>query len=115
MIFQVRIGDFYSYNFVWKIHIISSFNCFFLCFFPENDPRISQYKERIYEETLFLVCDGLFSLVEVCEAVIILSKFYSNDKQKSLEMADKLWAGIVGKAPKELDVVSVPIGLSNFT
>ena len=24
-------------------------------------------------------------------------------------MADKLWSGIVGKAPKELDVVSVPI------
>jgi len=77
--------------------------------FSEKDSRISQYKERIYEETLVLVCDGLFSLVEVCEAVIILSKFYSNDKQKSLEMADKLWAGIVGKAPKELDVVSVPI------
>ena len=77
--------------------------------FAEDVDQIIKYKERIYEETLDLITEGLFSLVQVCQAVIILSKFYSNDKNRSLEMADKLWAGIMDKAPRELNVKSIPI------
>ena len=77
--------------------------------FAEDIDQIIKYKERIYEETLDLITEGLFSLDQVCQAVIILSKFYSNDKNRSLEMADKLWAGIMDKAPQELNVKSIPI------
>jgi hypothetical protein len=71
--------------------------------FAEDQEQVAKYKERMYEETLFLVTEGLFSLVQICEAVIVLSNFYSNDKMRSLEMADKLWAGIIDKAGKELN------------
>lgn len=77
--------------------------------FSEDNEQIVRYKERIYEETLDLITEGLFSLVQVCEAVITLSKFYSNDKERSLQMADNLWSGIMDKAPKELNIKSVPI------
>ena len=77
--------------------------------FAEDIDQIVRYKERIYEETLDLITEGCFSLVQVCKAVIILSKFYSNDKERSLKMADYLWAGIMDKAPKELDLKSIPL------
>ena len=72
--------------------------------FSEEREKISQYKERMYDETLSLISDGVFSLGQICEAVLILSKFYSNDKKRSLEMADRLWTGIMDKAEKELDI-----------
>ena len=66
--------------------------------------------ERMYEETLELISEGLFSLSQICEVVVTLSKFYANDKKRSLEMADRLWTGILAKAHKGLDANSV-IGL----
>jgi len=56
-----------------------------------------KYKERMYEETLALITEGVFSLTQICEAVLILSKFYPNDKKRSLEMTDSLWTGILSK------------------
>ncbi len=71
--------------------------------FPDENGQTLGYKERMYEETLVLVTEGLFNLVEICEAVAILSKFYENDKKRCFEMTDKLWAGILDKAPKQLN------------
>ena len=51
----------------------------------------------MYEETLALITEGVFSLTQICEAVLILSKFYPNDKKRSLEMTDSLWTGILSK------------------
>ena len=48
----------------------------------------------MYEETLALITEGVFSLTQICEAVLILSKFYPNDKKRSLEMTDSLWTGV---------------------
>jgi len=72
--------------------------------FAEEQEKIVQYKERMYEETMTLITDGVFSLTQVCEAVQILSRFYSNDKKRSLELADNLWTGIMDKADKELNL-----------
>ena len=38
--------------------------------------------------------EGVFSVLEVCRAISILSMFYE-DRKKCLETADKLWFGIV--------------------
>ena len=43
---------------------------------------------------MFCVTEGVFSLLEVCRAINILSMFYE-DRKKCLETADKLWFGIV--------------------
>ena len=42
--------------------------------FAEEQEKIVQYKERMYEETMTLITDGVFSLTQVCEAVQILSR-----------------------------------------
>ena len=55
------------------------------------------YKERIAEETLVCIAEGIFNLKQVCEAVVILSDFHS-DKKKSHDLADKLWSGILDRA-----------------
>lgn len=52
------------------------------------------YKDRIIEETLVLIADSVFSLKQVCKAVVILSDFYP-DKKHSHELTDKLWSGIL--------------------
>lgn len=52
------------------------------------------YKERLLEQVLLCVSDGIFSLQQICQAVNILSLFY-DDKKKCLETADKLWFGIM--------------------
>ena len=76
--------------------------------FSEERDQIAKYKERIYEETVLLMTDGLFSIRQICEIVRILSKFYANDKARNQELADSLWIGIVDKAEnsQELDVKS---------
>jgi len=66
-----------------------------------------KYKERMYEETLQLINDGVFSLTQICEAVSILSKFYPNDKKRSLEMTDRLWTGILSKDLELTDTSSI--------
>jgi len=55
---------------------------------------LATYKERLLEELLVCVSEGLFSVIEVSRAVNILSLFYE-DKKKCLETADKLWFGIL--------------------
>jgi len=55
---------------------------------------LATYKDRLLEELLFCVSEGVFSLIEVCQAINTLSMFYE-DRKKSLEAADKLWFGIV--------------------
>lgn len=74
--------------------------------FSEERQQIAQYKERMYEETVMLMTDGLFSITQICEAVVILSRFYANDRARSQELADSLWTGIVDKAEnkEELDI-----------
>jgi len=52
------------------------------------------YKQRLLEQLLLCVSDGVFSLQQICQAVNILSMFY-DDKKKCLETADKLWFGIM--------------------
>jgi len=76
-------------------------------FSDERNDQIIKYKERMCEETLLLITNGLFSLTQVCEAVLILSKFYANDKKRSLEMADRLWTGILNKDLELKDPKSV--------
>ena len=66
-----------------------------------------KYKERMYEETLVLITGGVFSLAQICEAVLILSKFYPNDKKRSIEMTDSLWTGILSKDLELCDPKSV--------
>jgi hypothetical protein len=66
-----------------------------------------KYKERMYEETLVLITGGVFSLTQICEAVLILSKFYPNDKKRSIEMTDSLWTGILSKDLELCDPKSV--------
>jgi len=55
---------------------------------------LAPYKERMLEQLLLCVSEGVFSVVEVCRAISILSLFYE-DRKKCLETADKLWFGIV--------------------
>ncbi len=55
------------------------------------------YKERMCEETLVCVGEGVFTLPQVCEAVVIFSDFFA-DKKKCQECCDKLWSGIVDAA-----------------
>eukprot|EP00088_Acartia_fossae_P006115 TRINITY_DN1279_c0_g1_i4.p1 TRINITY_DN1279_c0_g1~~TRINITY_DN1279_c0_g1_i4.p1 ORF type:complete len:716 (+),score=170.02 TRINITY_DN1279_c0_g1_i4:592-2739(+) len=54
---------------------------------------LATYKERLLEELLLCVTEGIFSVTEVCRAINILSMFYE-DRKKCLEVADKLWCGI---------------------
>ena len=61
----------------------------------------------MYEETLVLITGGVFSLAQICEAVLILSKFYPNDKKRSIEMTDSLWTGILSKDLELCDPKSV--------
>lgn len=70
--------------------------------FPD-DSQTRVYKERMYEETLVLVTEGLFSLVQICDTVSILSRFWPHDKKRCHEMSDKLWAGILDRSSKELN------------
>lgn len=57
----------------------------------------ADYKERMLEELLLCVSEGIFSVAQVCEAINILSLFYE-DRKSCLEVADKLWFGIVDQA-----------------
>ena len=53
-------------------------------------------QEHLLEELLVCVSEGVFSVLEVCRAINILSTFYE-DKKKCQETADKLWFGIFDK------------------
>ena len=72
-----------------------------------NHRFVFKLQERMYEETLQLINDGVFSLTQICEAVSILSKFYPNDKERSLEMTDRLWTGILSKDLELTDTSSI--------
>lgn len=79
-------------------------------FFHEaSDKEIVKYKERMYEETLAFITKGMFNLIQVCEAIMILTKFHPDDKKRSLEMADRLWAGILDQTSsgQPLDTKSI--------
>jgi len=54
-------------------------------------------KEKLLEELLVCVGDGLFSLQDICKAVHILSVFYP-DLGRCREVADKLWFGILDQS-----------------
>ena len=54
-------------------------------------------KEKLLEELLVCVGDGVFSLQDICKAVHILSVFYP-DLQRCRDVADKLWFGILDKS-----------------
>jgi len=58
---------------------------------------LAKYKDRLLEEMLVCVSEGVFSVQEVCRAINILSMFYE-DRRKCMETADKLWFGIVDHA-----------------
>ena len=62
--------------------------------FPDEQ---SAYKERMVEETLVCISEGIFNLKQICESVVILADFYE-DKRKCHDLADKLWSGILDKA-----------------
>lgn len=78
-------------------------------FHHASDQEIVKYKERMYEETVAFITKGMFNLIQVCEAIMILTKFHPDDKKRSLEMADRLWAGILDQtsAGQPLDTKSV--------
>jgi len=59
--------------------------------FPLN---LATYKEKLVEEVLLCVTEGVFSVRQVCQAINILSMFYP-DRKKCLQTTDKLWFGIV--------------------
>jgi len=83
-----------------------------ICSAPENtsrsfvDPtRLNAYKDKLFEEVLFLVTEGNFSLVQICDVIAIVSNFYGLDrvtKKRSHELTDKLWSGLVDKTHDEL-------------
>jgi len=49
---------------------------------------------------------GFLSFIQICEAVILLSKFYPKDPKRCEEMSDKLWPGVMDKS-KDLTVDNV--------
>jgi len=55
---------------------------------------LAVYKERLLDQVLVCTSEGLFSVMEVCRAITILSQYYE-DRKRCLETADKLWFGIV--------------------
>jgi len=63
------------------------------------------YKERMLEETLTCVSEGVFSLEQTCDAVVAFSTFFP-DRKRCRDAADKLWAGIVDRA-EEIDKESI--------
>lgn len=67
---------------------------------------LATYKERLLEELLLCVTEGIFNLKEICRAIHILSLFYE-DKKKCLETADKLWFGIVDQSSQLEDPDSI--------
>ena len=55
------------------------------------------HKDRLLEELLLCVSDGLFSLQDICKAIHVLSVFYADSKQ-CREVNDKLWFGILDQS-----------------
>ena len=53
-----------------------------------DDQRV--YKEKLLEELLVCVSDGLFSMQDICKAIHVLSVFYPDSKQ-CVDVNDKLW------------------------
>ena len=71
-----------------------------------DDQRLNQ--DKLLEELLVCVGDGLFSLQDICKAIHILSVFYP-ELQQCRDVNDKLWFGILDQS-KEMtpdDIVSV--------
>jgi len=55
------------------------------------------YKEKLLEELLVCVSDGVFSLQDICKAIHILSVFYP-ELQQCRDVNDKLWFGILDQS-----------------
>jgi len=75
------------------------------------------YKQRLFEELLVCVTEGLFSLKQICQAINILAMFHEN-KKHSLDAADKLWFGIMDKGDQMIkgeDIVAVFSTLPNLS
>jgi len=67
-----------------------------------------QNQDKLLEELLVCVGDGLFSLQDICKAIHILSVFYP-ELQQCRDVNDKLWFGILDQS-KEMtseDIVAV--------
>ena len=66
------------------------------------------YKEKLLEELLVCVSDGLFSMQDICKAIHVLSVFYPDSKQ-CVDVNDKLWFGILDQSQEMTvaDIVSV--------
>ena len=75
--------------------------------FPLTSQAAPSYKDKLYEETIELMTEGVFSLAQLCQVVTILSQFNHNHKEpvsgfapvsKLHRLADKFWAGIMDKS-----------------
>lgn len=74
------------------------------------------YKERMLEELLICVTEGIFNLQQICQAINILAMFY-DDRKKCLETADRLWFGIMDQSSQLVsaeDMVAVFSTLPNL-
>ena len=71
-----------------------------------DDSRV--YKEKLLEELLVCVHEGLFSLQDISKAIHILSVFYP-ELQQCKDVNDKLWFGILEKSVEMTtgDIVSI--------
>jgi len=81
-----------------------------------NSDDQDMYKDKLLEELLVCVTDGLFPLQDICKAIQILSIFYPDNK-KCREVADKLWFGIIdhSKDMTTKDIVAVFTTLPHLT
>ncbi|TRY61567.1 hypothetical protein TCAL_05697 [Tigriopus californicus] len=52
------------------------------------------YKERMCQETLACVGEGVFTLRQVCDAIQVMGHFYP-DKKRCFELADKFWSPLM--------------------
>jgi len=81
-----------------------------------NSDDQDMYKDKLLEELLVCVTDGLFPLQDICKAIQILSIFYPDNK-RCREVADKLWFGIIdhSKDMTTKDIVAVFTTLPHLT
>lgn len=64
------------------------------------------YKERMCQETLACVGEGVFDLTQVCDAIQILGRFYPDDRKKCFELTDKFWSPLMDHMDK-VDALSI--------
>jgi len=82
----------------------------------QNSEEQGRYKDKLLEELLVCVTDGVFNLQDICKAIQILSVFYPEHK-KCQKVADKLWFGIQdqSKSMTPADIVAVFSTLPHLT